>query len=189
MGTLGTFQRDSVVAGDCLNVMEQMPNKCMDLVVTSPPYWDLKDYGAVAQIGYGQSLEEYINGIARVVTECYRLAPWVIVNIGDKETEPSASLHALLISENAAPLWQTIIWWKRNNTPYNIPKKLHLKHEYCLVFGPGETFNEEAVLQPYSQASLKDKRPYTGHRSGANPGTVWDIPAFYGKKGAWSELP
>ena len=181
---IGPFDIDTIVIGDCLDVIRQMPDGCVDLVVTSPPYWDLKDYGVEGQIGYGQTLDQYLDQVTSVISECHRLASWVVVNIGDKETQPSAALHALLIARNPAHLWQTVIWWKRNNTPYNIPKKLHLKHEYCLVFGPGETFNPDDILQPYSEASIKDKRPYKGHRQGANPGTVWDIPAFYGPRGS-----
>jgi DNA modification methylase len=173
---------DTIVCGDCLDVMADMPDGCVDLVMTSPPYWNLKDYGIKGQIGFGQTVKEYIESLALIVSECYRLAPWVVVNLDDKERSPPEPLVAKLLAKEVAPFWQIIIWWKRNATPYNMPKKVHPKHEYCLVFGPGETFNLDTILQPYSEASRKDKRPYKGHRSGANPGSVWDIPAHYGPR-------
>jgi len=174
------MQLDTIVCGDCLDVMAGMPDGCVDLVVTSPPYYDLKDYGIATQIGYGQSFDDYLGSMVNVIRECYRLAPWVVVNLGDREPPPVKPIVGELLARNPAPFWQIIIWWKRNGTPYNIPKKLHPKHEYCLVFGPGETFNLDEVLEPYTEASLKDNRPYKGHRNGANPGSVWDIPAYYG---------
>jgi len=189
LSRLSPFEENTIVVGDCLDIMAQMPDGCVDLVVTSPPYWDLIDYGMEKQVGYGQSLEDYIQSLSRVVLECYRIAPWAVINIGDKEIEPSAPLHSLLVASLPIWPWQILIWWKRNNTPYNIPQKLHPKHEYCLVFGPGGTFNEDNILQPYSEATLKDKRPYKGHRVGANPGTVWDIPAYYGRRGHGGTFP
>jgi len=34
-----------IICGDCLEMMRQMPDKCIDMVMTSPPYWGLRDYG------------------------------------------------------------------------------------------------------------------------------------------------
>ncbi len=36
---------NKVICGDCLEVMKKMPNECVDMVMTSPPYWGLRDYG------------------------------------------------------------------------------------------------------------------------------------------------
>lgn len=36
---------NQIIHGDCLNIMHQIPNETVDLVVTSPPYWGLRDYG------------------------------------------------------------------------------------------------------------------------------------------------
>lgn len=57
------------------------------LVVTLPPYWQIKDYGAQAQIGFGQSLHEYLFDLARVWRECFRVLQSgrrLCVNIGDQ---------------------------------------------------------------------------------------------------------
>ena len=56
------------------------------LVRTSPPYWHLKDYGVPGQVGYGQSLHEYMIDLSRVWKECYRvLLPGrrLCINIGE----------------------------------------------------------------------------------------------------------
>lgn len=64
-----------------------MPDKSIHLVITSPPYWQLKDYGAENQIGFHESYESYINNLNLVWKECYRvLHPGcrLCINIGDQ---------------------------------------------------------------------------------------------------------
>jgi len=56
------------------------------LIVTSPPYWNRKDYNHPDQIGYNQSYEEYINDLGLVWEECYRIlysGCKLCINIGD----------------------------------------------------------------------------------------------------------
>ncbi len=52
--------------------MHQIPNESVTLVVTSPPYWNVRDYGST-QIGFNQSYQEYIEALNRVWTECIRV--------------------------------------------------------------------------------------------------------------------
>ncbi len=53
--------------------MHEVADESVGLIVTSPPYWHLKDYGVPQQIGYGQSLHEYLYDLARVWCECGRV--------------------------------------------------------------------------------------------------------------------
>jgi len=67
--------------------MREVGDETVQLVVTSPPYWQLKDYGHKEQIGYKDTYEEYINNLNLVWNECYRvLSPGcrLCVNIGDQ---------------------------------------------------------------------------------------------------------
>ncbi|MBO7415673.1 MAG: site-specific DNA-methyltransferase [Bacteroidaceae bacterium] len=67
--------------------MSQIQDESVGLIVTSPPYWQLKDYGADRQIGFNQSYEDYINHLNLVWSECYRiLQPGcrLCINIGDQ---------------------------------------------------------------------------------------------------------
>ena len=41
--------------------MKEVPDESAHLIVTSPPYWQLKDYGKENQIGFNDSYEDYIN--------------------------------------------------------------------------------------------------------------------------------
>ncbi len=75
-----------IITGDS-RCMAEVPNESVHLVVTSPPYWQLKDYGHGRQIGFDDSYEAYINNLNLVWSECHRiLAPGcrLCVNIGDQ---------------------------------------------------------------------------------------------------------
>lgn len=81
-----TTPHHTLVHGDCRS-MDYIKNKSVDLIVTSPPYWQLKDYGDTRQIGFNQSYEEYINSLNLVWMECFRvLKPGsrLCINIGDQ---------------------------------------------------------------------------------------------------------
>lgn len=76
----------SCIIGDSRKMIE-VNDSSVHLVVTSPPYWQLKDYGSEDQIGFNHSYEEYINNLNLVWNECYRgLHPGcrMLVNIGDQ---------------------------------------------------------------------------------------------------------
>ena len=59
----------------------------VQLIVTSPPYWQLKDYGNERQIGFNDTYEQYINNLNLVWSECYRVLQdgcRLCINIGDQ---------------------------------------------------------------------------------------------------------
>jgi len=67
--------------------MTEVPDESVHLVVTSPPYWQLKDYGSSKQIGFDDSYEDYINNLNLVWNECHRVLKRgcrLCVNIGDQ---------------------------------------------------------------------------------------------------------
>jgi len=76
----------TIIIGDSRKMVETA-DASVHLVVTSPPYWQLKDYGVEKQIGFNHSYEEYINNLNLVWKECFRvLHPGckMLVNIGDQ---------------------------------------------------------------------------------------------------------
>lgn len=67
--------------------MTQLQDNSVHLAITSPPYWQLKDYGTENQIGFHDSYENYINNLNLVWKECYRTLHngcRLCVNIGDQ---------------------------------------------------------------------------------------------------------
>jgi len=75
-----------IIRGDSRQMIE-LPDNSVNLVVTSPPYWQLKDYGTDDQIGYNDSYEDYINNLNLVWKECSRVLQngcRLCINIGDQ---------------------------------------------------------------------------------------------------------
>ncbi|MFH1412695.1 MAG: DNA methyltransferase [bacterium] len=67
--------------------MSELEDNSVNLVITSPPYWQLKDYGNPNQIGFNDSYEDYINNLNLVWNECFRVLEdgcRLCVNIGDQ---------------------------------------------------------------------------------------------------------
>lgn len=78
--------RCTIHVGDCLDVMRAMPSGSVDCVVTSPPYWGLRDYGVEGQIGLERTLGEHLDVMVRVFREIRRVLKahgTVWVNYGD----------------------------------------------------------------------------------------------------------
>lgn len=75
-----------IIIGDSRK-MQELADNSVHLVITSPPYWQLKDYGNPKQIGFHDSYEDYINNLNLVWRECFRvLHPGcrMCINIGDQ---------------------------------------------------------------------------------------------------------
>lgn len=75
-----------IINGDSRH-MAELPDNSVHLALTSPPYWQLKDYGSDNQIGFHESYESYINNLNLVWKECYRTLHngcRLCVNIGDQ---------------------------------------------------------------------------------------------------------
>jgi site-specific DNA-methyltransferase (adenine-specific) len=75
-----------IINGDSRKMIE-VPDNSVHLIITSPPYWQLKDYGNEKQIGFHDSYENYINNLNLVWKECYRVLHngcRLCINIGDQ---------------------------------------------------------------------------------------------------------
>ena len=67
--------------------MSELKDSSVHLIITSPPYWQLKDYGTENQIGFNDSYENYVNNLNLVWSECFRVLHdgcRLCVNIGDQ---------------------------------------------------------------------------------------------------------
>ena len=78
--------KHNIIFGDSRS-MSSIKDKSVQLIITSPPYWQLKDYGTIDQIGFNDSYEEYINNLNLVWKECNRVLAdgcRLCINIGDQ---------------------------------------------------------------------------------------------------------
>lgn len=75
-----------IINGDSRK-MQELEDESVHLIITSPPYWQLKDYGSANQLGFNESYESYINNLNLVWNESYRVLHKgcrLCINIGDQ---------------------------------------------------------------------------------------------------------
>ena len=79
--------RPVVLIGDVIEQLKRIPSNSIDLAITSPPYWDQRDYGIKGQIGIEKEPEEYINKLLIAFDELKRVLKDTgsfFLNLGDK---------------------------------------------------------------------------------------------------------
>lgn len=83
--------KHTIINGDSTN-MDIIADDSVQLIVTSPPYWNIKDYGTKNQLGFYDTYEQYIEGMNQVWEESYRVLEngcKLCINIGDQFTRTS----------------------------------------------------------------------------------------------------
>jgi len=86
-----------ILRGDSLHILSQLPTESVQCVVTSPPYWGLRDYQVDGQIGLEETLHEFIDRLVSVFKEVHRILKndgimWL--NIGDGYTSGNRGWRA-----------------------------------------------------------------------------------------------
>jgi site-specific DNA-methyltransferase (cytosine-N4-specific) len=87
----------TLIIGDSRNILKHLPDSVVQTSVTSPPYWSLRDYNIVGQIGLEESVELYLQSLLCVFEEVYRITKeggtlWL--NIGDSYTSGGRTWRA-----------------------------------------------------------------------------------------------
>ena len=139
--------------------LNKIEDKSVQLIITSPPYWQLKDYGSNNQIGFNNSYEEYINNLNLVWMECERILSEgcrLCINIGDQfarsvyygrykvvpiRTEIIRFCEALKMDYMGAIIWQTATTMNTSgggaimgSFPYPRNGILKIDYEFILIF-------------------------------------------------------
>ena len=77
---------DKIINSECLAHLRTMPDECIDCVVTSPPYYGLRDYGCDGQVGLEDTPEEYVQRLVDIfheVKRCLKPEGTLWLNLGD----------------------------------------------------------------------------------------------------------
>lgn len=147
-----------------------LADNSVDLVVTSPPYWNKRDYGHSDQIGLEPTPDAYVTSIMKCLTEWKRvLRPHgsVFLNVGDSYFNKSLlGIPGQIEWQAAKGDWlirNRIIWAKESGMPDPVKNRLANRHEYVihLTYRPNYYYD----LVGYSEE----------FGNGANPGDVWTI--------------
>jgi modification methylase len=177
--------RQNVVIGSSKN-MSAVPNGSIKLVMTSPPYWNLKDYQHPEQIG-ATSYDVYLNDLAEVWSECFAKAAdsaIMVINVNSRRHQKRFYPIAFDIASRMAgwQLWDHLIWYIPNALPqcnHYMERLFDNKYESLLIFVKGDpdryTFHKPRVPQKYRSA---DPRAHKKNINGRCLGNVIRIPAY-----------
>lgn len=157
---------NSFICGNCEDVLKQLPNESVDMVFTSPPYADQRDYGSEESL---ISPDQYVVWFARKAKEIHRVLKEngsFILNINDKVVGGFQHLFVFelvlhLCKKTGFRLVRDYIWYNPATPPnvfsrggYGRTKK---SHEYCFWFSKGSEwkFNLDPIRKPYGKDMQK----------------------------------
>jgi hypothetical protein len=166
--------------------LDFLPPQSIDFFMTSPPYWNLKNYGRDDEIGRGD-YEGYLEQMNKVWQACYRLAKpnsVLVINVANRRHQKRYVPIALDIVQRMEGwvLWDMPIWYIPNALPQPNSYRERLldnKYEFLLVFTKDGTsdyeFHKPRVPQKYINA---DPRTEKKNSEGRCVGNIIRIPAY-----------
>ncbi len=166
--------------------MSLVADSSVRLFVTSPPYWNLKDYGHEDQIG-SSTYEDYLERLSRVWDQCFLKAAQssvLAVNVNSRRHKKSFYPIAFDIARTIRGwrLWDHLVWYIPNALPqpnHYMERLFDNKFESVLIFLKGDAekyvFHKPRVPQKYITA---DPRAHKRNARGRCLGNVIRIPAY-----------
>jgi len=185
--------KHKVIIGDSRQ-MTELADKSIQLVITSPPYWQLKDYGNGGQIGFDDTYEDYINNLNLVWNECHRVLEdgcRLCINIGDQfarsvyygrykiipiRTEIIKFCETIGFDYMGAIIWQKVTTCNTTggatimgSFPHPRNGIIKIDYEFILIFKkPGISKNVPKTVKEKSKMTTEEWNQYfVGH---------WNIP-------------
>lgn len=122
---------DKVVNDDCINVLKNLPDDSINTIITSPPYFNQREYGEKG-IGNENRVEDYVNNLVDIFAQCVRVTKKdgsIFFNIGDKYLDSSLMLVPYRFAMEAqkipeVKLINQITWVKPNPQPRQFQRRL-----------------------------------------------------------------
>lgn len=162
---------NQILQGDTLEVLKTLPEESIDMVITSPPYWGLRNYGVEGQLGLEATFQEYIDKLCNMFDEVKRVLKkegtcWV--NLGDtygqnwrgggvppKSLVQIPSRFAIEMSNRGWILRNEIIWHKPNCMPSSVKDRFTVDFEKIFFFVKNKKYWFETQYEPLQQTSIE----------------------------------
>lgn len=177
---MSKLQRNVIHQGDVLQVLKSLPSESVDMCITSPPYWGLRDYGVDGQLGNESTYTEYLLKLNEIFTEVKRVLKqqgscWV--NIGDVYSNSNATgikkqsliglpdRFKLNMIDSGWLCRNEIIWHKPNAMPSSAKTRFNNDYEKLFFFTKDdlyyfETQYEQAKSSASPTSSTKNLGKY-----------------------------
>jgi len=153
------FELDTIIQGDCLDIMKAFPDDCIDLIVTSPPYANnrKKSY-------QGVPIEQYVEWFLPISEQLKRILKpegSFVLDIKERAVNGERQTYVLeliLGLKKQGWLWiEEYIWHKKNCYPGKWPNRFRDAWERCLHFTKQKRFEmfQQAVMVPMGSWAQK----------------------------------
>ena len=181
---------------DARDIDKLILDKAIDVTITSPPYFNLKDYGYKNQIGYGQTYDNYLKDLKKVFKSICDITKsqgslWVVIDTFRKDNQivplPFDFSNMITGEDVGWKLQDIIIWHKNKTVPWSKKGQTKKIFEYILHFSKSHDFKYFADrVREHNPQQLKEwwvRYPERYNPKGKSPEEIWnyDIPL----QGSW----
>lgn len=178
--TSKTDFENKILLGHSIDTLKNIPAETVNCIVTSPPYFNQRDYNAEGQVGNEVTPEDYIRNLVKIFSECKRVLKedgslWL--NLGDKYLNGNLLgmpwRVALALQEDGWILRNDIVWHKPNAMPHSAKNRLTPDHEYIFFFtkkSKGYFYDQDAIREEHvtfsKDSKMKGGRNHFGKKGG-----------------------
>jgi DNA modification methylase len=175
---------------DTRRINEKIDKKIIDVIITSPPYWNLKDYKVVNQIGHDQSYNNYLQDLKNIFSYCSTIVKntgslWIIIDTFKYQNQ--LKLLPFDLSKEIQNEWKLqdiIIWAKDKTLPWSHKGRLRNIFEYILFFTKTDCskfkYHIDKIKDPSDLKKWWVKYPERYNPLGKTPSRLWEIPYIKG---------
>lgn len=182
---------------DARRILETVPLETkITTTITSPPYYDMKDYDSEDQVGYGQSYSDYLNDLQTIFKGVFKITEengtlWIIIDTFKRNNQVVTLPFDLStkLKEIGWLLQDVIIWKKDKTVPWSTSGFMQRKFEYILFFSKSPKYkSNKDNVRVYDTSQLKKwwvKYPERYNPKGKALDEVWEFPIP--TQGSWGE--
>jgi site-specific DNA-methyltransferase (adenine-specific) len=167
---------NKIHCGNCSEILQTIPDNSVDLVITSPPYFQQRDYGG-GGIGNEKTVEEFVANLLQIFKECVRVTKktgTLVFNLGDKYIDGNLLLVPYRFAIEATKyktvkLINELTWVKINPAPKQCSKKLIPATEPFFIFSKTDdySFYRDSFLE-YRDNFFNGNKKKAGNDVGKN---------------------